>query len=139
MPWALVGIVVARLALHVALYASGFPSLTADEFARVVIAARWAEHPFWQTQGEWLRLYPCLYGAGPWTWWDLVWAPRILTIVFGIVGIVASVPHSGGAALAMPRARRRRTPGREPRPSLAGPTPAQRGGVPAFVIAALAA
>jgi hypothetical protein len=84
----LAAVVTGRLVLHVLLYASGFESLTADEFARVVTAARWAEHPYWQTHGDWLPLHPYLYGAVLKLWWNLLWAPRGLTILFGVVAIV---------------------------------------------------
>ncbi len=43
-----------RLFIQIALYHDGFISLTADEFGRTIVAARWSEHPTLTGGGSWL-------------------------------------------------------------------------------------
>ncbi len=78
----------ARILLQVWLYRVGFISLTADEFSRTVIAARWAESPYLFWSGVWLPIQTYIYGIGLRLAYDLVATPRILTIVFGLASIV---------------------------------------------------
>jgi hypothetical protein len=78
-----------RLVIQALLYARGFESMTADEFGRTVLAARWAEHPYllWG-EGPWLPLFMYMHGLALKLVWELLWAPRLITILFGLASIV---------------------------------------------------
>lgn len=85
---AMLGCAVAlRLALLVLLYGGGFTALTADDFARVVVAARWAEDGAHVTHGPWPPLQFWILGTALRVDWDLVWTPRAVAIVAGLIAI----------------------------------------------------
>lgn len=77
-----------RLILHALLYHQGFESLTADEFGRTVLAARWAQHPYNLLSGPWLPFPIYIHGLALMFVWELLWIPRGLTIITGILLIV---------------------------------------------------
>lgn len=77
-----------RLLVHLALYRSGFISLTADEFGRTFAAAEWARHPTVIWHGIWLPFHSYLYGSALLVNWELLWAPRMVALLLGAVSIV---------------------------------------------------
>lgn len=81
-------ILVVRLFIHFALYHAGFISLTADEFGRTIVAAEWVKHPTWEWKGAWLPFHRPLIGLFLKLHWELLWTPRIVTIIFGLLSIV---------------------------------------------------
>jgi len=70
------------------LYRDGFAGLTADEFGRPFLAARWAMQPMFLYDGWWLPHFSYIYGLALRLYWDLVWTPRIVSILFGSAAIV---------------------------------------------------
>jgi Dolichyl-phosphate-mannose-protein mannosyltransferase len=85
----LAALLLMRLGVQALLYARGFESMTADEFGRTVLAARWAEHPYmlWG-EGPWLPFFMYMHGLALKLVWELLWVPRGLTIFFGLACIV---------------------------------------------------
>ncbi|MFC2042746.1 hypothetical protein ACFLUA_01155 [Chloroflexota bacterium] len=85
---ALALILVARIVLHILLYKSGFESLSADEFGRIVRAAHWTQnlHLIWY--GPWLPFHTYLFGTALRIVWDLLYVPRMIAVLFGLVSIV---------------------------------------------------
>lgn len=81
-------LILIRLILHALLYLQGFESLTADEFGRTVLAARWAQHPYNLLSGPWLPFPIYIHGLALMFVWELLWVPRVLTIITGILLIV---------------------------------------------------
>jgi hypothetical protein len=81
-------ILLGRIIIHALLYQSGFNALTADDFGRIIIAAHWSQSPEPALGGYWLPFYSYLFGTLFWIIWDLLWAPRIVAIIFGLVSIV---------------------------------------------------
>lgn len=81
-------ILLGRILIHILLYQSGFNVLTADDFGRIIIAAHWARSPEPMLGGYWLPFHTYLFGALFWMIWDLLWTPRIVAIIFGLVSIV---------------------------------------------------
>jgi hypothetical protein len=80
---ALAILICARVLIQLALYASGFQSLTADDFGRVVIADIWLRSPHAIWQGPWLPFHTYLVGTALYMWHDLLVVPRIIAFVFG--------------------------------------------------------
>jgi len=78
----------ARLGLQAFLYHSGFESLTADEFAWTVLAARWAQSPYAAWSGKWLPFQTYVIGTALRLRWDLFYIPRAIVILLGAVSIV---------------------------------------------------
>ena len=87
--FAFVLLLMVRLQIQIALYQSGFISLTADEFGRTIVAARWSQHPVLMDSGSWLPLYSVFIGTALRFIWELLWVPRVLTILSGIVVLLA--------------------------------------------------
>lgn len=85
---AIVLLLLFRLLVQLALYQAGFKSLTADEFARTIIAASWSKHPTIYWSGWWLPFHAYLHGTALLIKWELLWTPRVLTILIGLVSIV---------------------------------------------------
>lgn len=77
-----------RAVIQLLLYRAGFEALVADDFARTVLAARWAQAPFLLWRGNWLPFHTYLYGTALRLAWDLVWVPRFLSLAFGAASIV---------------------------------------------------
>ena len=77
-----------RLVIQVLLYRFGFQALTADDWARVVLAAIWAREPFLQWCGVWLPFHMYTYGAALRVIWELLWVPRAIGVVLGVVAIL---------------------------------------------------
>lgn len=80
-------IIIGRLCLHLILDQLGLVSLTADEFGRLNVAARWAQQPTLIWSGFWLPLHTYLTGGIAWLgadWWN---SSRLITIVLGLVSI----------------------------------------------------
>jgi predicted membrane-bound mannosyltransferase len=84
----LVALIVVRVLLQVVLYRSGFLSLSADEFGRTYFAARWIQTGETYSYGPWLPFHMYLYGAALSLWGDMLWMPRLVTIVMGVISIV---------------------------------------------------
>jgi len=84
----LASLILIRLILHALLYHHGFESLTADEFGRTILAARWAQHPYNLLSGPWLPFSIYLHGLALMFVWELLWVPRVLTIITGILSII---------------------------------------------------
>ncbi len=81
----LLGLTVARGWAQIALFQQGFISVSADEFARGIRAARWALEPsidlLADVQGVWLPLEKYLNGLLLMVWPDTIWAPRLTVFV----------------------------------------------------------
>jgi hypothetical protein len=77
-----------RLFIQIALYHDGFISLTADEFGRTIVAARWSVHPAFSGGGSWLPFYSYVIGSALHFVWELLWVPRLLTILTGVVSMI---------------------------------------------------
>ena len=77
-----------RVVLQALIYRAGFKSITADEFGRIVLASQWAEnpHPIWG--GGWLPFGEYLFGIALKLKWELLWIPRLITILFGLASII---------------------------------------------------
>ena len=69
--------------MQLALYASGFQALTADEFGRVVIANLWLRSPHAISAGPWLPFHTYFIGTALYIWHDLLVVPRIIAFAFG--------------------------------------------------------
>ncbi|MBI3943541.1 MAG: glycosyltransferase family 39 protein [Chloroflexi bacterium] len=52
------------------------------------MAASWAQHPSAWWYGPWLPFHLYMLGIALRFWWDLLWVPRILTIILGSISIV---------------------------------------------------
>ncbi len=86
-PIGLVSLVSGRLFLQVMLYRFGFMSLSADEFGRTVLAARWARDPHAVWSGVWLPFHMYLFGAALRLKWEMLYVPRIIVTVFGFISM----------------------------------------------------
>lgn len=82
-------ILILRIILHVVLYRRGFESLTADEWGRVFNAGSWAERPYLRWSGAWLPFHVYLLGIALKIYHNLVWVPRVFTIIFGLISLTA--------------------------------------------------
>lgn len=75
-----------RLGFQVYLYNRGFLSVSADEFARGMLAAQWATRPHWDSWREfvgiWLPFEKYLNGFALWLWDDVILAPRFTVFLF---------------------------------------------------------
>lgn len=98
----LLAILALRVALQVVLFQRGFEALTADEFARVLVSARWAADGEVFTHGPWPPLQFYLLGTALWLHHDLVLTPRLFAGATGLCGIL--VIHGLGARLGGRRA-----------------------------------
>jgi len=81
-------LLIARLGLQVLLYRSGFRALTADEFGRMVLAAKWAQGPHMVWHGVWLPFHMYMFGTLLWLKWDLLHVPRAIVVLLGLISIV---------------------------------------------------
>jgi hypothetical protein len=77
-----------RLVIQLALYKAGFISLTADEFGRTIAAAIWSQHPTFELHGIWLPFHTYFIGTALLIKWELLWLPRLITILMGLASIV---------------------------------------------------
>lgn len=77
-----------RLFIQLAVYKAGFISLTADEFGRTIAAAIWSQHPTFELHGIWLPFHTYLIGTALLVKWELLWVPRLITILMGLATIV---------------------------------------------------
>ncbi len=85
---ALFVLLLGKLVLIAWLYRSGFVALTSDDFGRVFLAADWARAPYFYRPFLWLPFHMYLNGILFKLVWELLWAPRVLTIIIGLVSIV---------------------------------------------------
>ena len=78
-------LILVRLGMQISLYRQGFISVAADEFARGIIAAKWAENPQFNilsdVQGTWLPLEKYLNGLSLMLWPDVILAPRATVFI----------------------------------------------------------
>ncbi|MSP12513.1 MAG: phospholipid carrier-dependent glycosyltransferase [Chloroflexi bacterium] len=81
-------VILSKLILQILFYYSGFEALTADEFSRTALAASWAQHPTGRWSGVWLPFHIYLLGIALRFWWDLLWVPRIITLILGSISII---------------------------------------------------
>lgn len=77
-----------RIVLQLALLRAGFLALTADEFARMLLAARWSQGPFVTWQGVWLPFHMYLYGAALWLFEDIWLTGRVVTAFLGLLSLL---------------------------------------------------
>ncbi len=87
-PIELILLVSGRLLLQLMLYRAGFMALTADEFGRTVLAARWAQHPYMLWNGPWLPFHMYLFGTALRLKMEMLWVPRVIVILFGALSIL---------------------------------------------------
>ena len=87
-PLGLLFLMVSRLGLQWLLYQAGFLALTADDYGRIVLAARWAQRPFLLWRGAWLPFHMYLFGTALKIKWDLLTGPRLIAIFIGEMSIV---------------------------------------------------
>lgn len=98
-------IVLSRIVLQLQLLGSGFRALTADEFARMTLAQRWALTPQAIWNGVWLPFHQYLFGSLLRLRWDMIDTPRYVTMLFGSLSIIViyaltlRLSRSIGAAL----------------------------------------
>src|SRR5262245_39883947 len=85
--WACVFLIALREVLQVALYQAGFLALTADEFGRTILAARWSKAPYLAWYGPWLPFHMYFFGLALRLAPDLLWTPRLIVIMFGALSI----------------------------------------------------
>lgn len=74
-----------KAVLQLYLYGRGFLSLSADEYSRGIMAARWALDGTLSTRirmGDWLPFETYLNGLSLMVWDDVVWTPRITAFFF---------------------------------------------------------
>ena len=84
----LVMVVLLRIFMTLRLYRDGFESISADDFGRMVEAAKWAKEPRILWYGPWLPFHSYFFGTLLRIYWDLLWLPRFVTIIFGISTII---------------------------------------------------
>ena len=81
----LISLLLVRAGLQIALYRQGFVSVAADEFARGIRAAKWAEHPsidiLVDVQGTWLPIEKYINGLLLLIWPDVILAPRLTVFI----------------------------------------------------------
>ena len=74
-------LIVAKVFIQLALYENGFLSVSADEFARGIRAAEWAQNPsidiLSDIKATWLPFEKYLNGSVLLIWPDVIWAPRL--------------------------------------------------------------
>lgn len=87
-PLALFLLIIGRWLLQIMLYRAGFEALTADEFSRTVLAARWAKEPYMVWSGAWLPFPLYFHGIALSLWWDLLDVPRAITMGIGFISFV---------------------------------------------------
>jgi hypothetical protein len=78
----------AKIILIISLYRSGFISLTADDFGRVISAVDWVRQPFLFIPSAWLPFLTFLNGLLLKVVWNFLWTPRIFSISVGLGSIV---------------------------------------------------
>jgi hypothetical protein len=83
---------ISRVCLQIFLYQIGFISVSADEFARGLIAGEWALHPRFNLAadmgGIWLPFEKYLNGSILLIWPDVIWAPRLTVFFFSCCLVV---------------------------------------------------
>lgn len=81
-----------RLGVQITLYRQGFISVAADEFARGIRAAKWAQNPSFNiladVQGTWLPLEKYLNGFALLVWPDAILSPRVTVFIASSLLIV---------------------------------------------------
>lgn len=82
-------VIALRCFLHIQLYHAGFAAFTADEFGRTLIAAEWSRNPVFLTSGFWLPFPTYAVGMPLMLHWDLLWVPRAVSLVAGVLSIGA--------------------------------------------------
>lgn len=91
----LAALLVFRVVLQIAIWRFGYVALTADDFGRVVAAAIWALDPHLMNSGAWLPAPTYLWGLLLGVWWNLDWAPRLLSVLLGLLSIVLTYGLTG--------------------------------------------
>jgi 4-amino-4-deoxy-L-arabinose transferase-like glycosyltransferase len=87
----LIALVSLRVTLHTRLYKSGFEEFCADDCIRVEMAYGWAKRPHLILPREspyWPPFHSYIIGLGLMAWDHLLFAPRLLSIISGLVSII---------------------------------------------------
>ncbi len=86
-------LITSRALLQISLNKQGFISVAADEFARGILAARWAKNPqiniLEDIQGVWLPLEKYLNGIFLILWPDEIITPRVAVFIFSCLLLIA--------------------------------------------------
>lgn len=81
----LISLTLIRAGVQLALYRQGFISVSADEFARGVRAAKWAENPtidiLTDVYGVWLPIEKYINGLALLVWPDVILTPRVTVFI----------------------------------------------------------
>lgn len=81
----LILLIILKVIVQTALYQDGFISVSADEFARSIRAARWAQNPSIDIINDvndiWLPFEKYLNGSLLLMWPDVIWAPRLTVFI----------------------------------------------------------
>ncbi len=89
----LVSLILVRAGIQIALYQQGFISVAADEFARGIRAAKWAENPqidvLTDVQGVWLPFEKYVNGLLLMVWPDVILAPRVTVFIASCLLLVS--------------------------------------------------
>lgn len=82
-----------KLVFQITLSSRGFISVSADEFARGIRAAKWALRPRFDiladVKGTWLPLEKYLNGLSLHVWPDVIWAPRVTVFIASCLVLIA--------------------------------------------------
>ena len=85
-------VIAAKILVQLALYESGFISVSADEFARGIRAAKWAQNPSFNilsdVKATWLPFEKYLNGSVLLVWPDVIWAPRLTVFLASCLVII---------------------------------------------------
>lgn len=76
------------LAIQFSVRTAGFEALSADDFGRVIVAALWVRDPQPIWHGVWLPLHTYLVGSLIWLTGELLWTPRLLNMLLGVLSLV---------------------------------------------------
>jgi hypothetical protein len=83
-------LVTLKVIIQISLFQNGFISVSADEFARGIRAAQWAQYPsidvLFDVNDVWLPFEKYLNGSILLIWPDTIWAPR-LTVFHSVMSI----------------------------------------------------
>ena len=88
----LIGLNLVRAAVQIYLFQQGFISVAADEFARGILAAKWAQAPtidiLVDIKGTWLPFEKYLNGLALLIWPDEIITPRVTVFVASVILVV---------------------------------------------------
>ena len=76
------------LLCHIYLWLNDFNCLSTDEYLRLYFASAWIKYPKLFIPGEFLPFYFYFYGAAIFITKNIIWAGRILTLIFSIAFLI---------------------------------------------------